>query len=164
MTKKEMKMNNKKFLIGVFILIGIFSIMSFVLGANAATINFPVAVANISGSTYTLGVTLDTNAQNMSNASFLYQYDNGTNVTIGIATNYSFVQPLWFNTTWDTTSVIDGQDYKIWVNVSTLSGNYSASFPTCPAPFAETSSYESIFLHYSSKTSFFEPVISLSHQ
>ncbi|MFH1325407.1 MAG: hypothetical protein ABIH49_01390 [archaeon] len=120
--KMEKNISRSLFLVFAVALVVVLS-ASFVLGANTATLAFPAASANISGSSYVLSATLDSNTWAFTNATFWYMYiDNGTNVTIGTNVTTSAAAATVFNLTWDTTAVIDASNYTIWVNLTNTTG------------------------------------------
>src|SRR3972149_8424535 len=114
---------NLKFLIGVFILLGI--IIPLISAVNTVTLNLPAQDASISGATYILSASLDTNDFNLTNGTFFYS-NGASNVTIGSTANGTATV---FNLTWDTTTIVDVDNYVLWVNItnSTYSGDYTGS-------------------------------------
>jgi len=98
---------------------GILLCLPIILAANTVTLVTPAQDASISGSTYKLNATLDTNTLNLTRATFYY--DTGSaNVTI--ANNVSNFSATSFNVTWDTTGIVDVNNYVIWVNVTNETG------------------------------------------
>jgi PGF-pre-PGF domain-containing protein len=106
---------NKFFVLGILVLLGVISLsMNFVSAANAVTIDFPVASANVSG-TYVISASLDTNTLNLSYAWFYYTYNNGTTITIA---SHSLNQSnAVFNTTWNSATAKDGANITFLVIV-----------------------------------------------
>lgn len=92
--------------------------MMMVSAADTITLINPAQDASISGSTYILNATLDSNTLNLTSAEFFYD-DGSSNTSIAIVTN---VTNTLFNTTWDTTAINDVDDLTVWVNVTDYVG------------------------------------------
>lgn len=102
----------------------VFSLM-FVASANIATLVTPAQDGSVSGSTYTMNVTLDTNGNNYQNATFWYD-DGSSNTTIGrndTAVDTSTV----FTITWDSTGIVDVNDLTFWVSVTNANQTINTS-------------------------------------
>ena len=94
---------------------------SFVLGANAITLNTPAASASISGTTYILNGTLDTNTINITNATFYYKIDSGSWVEIGSVVNTTVGQ-LNYTYSWDTSSIVDTSNMTFNISAINTTG------------------------------------------
>lgn len=118
-------MRGNKFLFtGILVLFGIILLStSFVSAANAVTLVTPAASSNISGTTYVLNATLDTNTVNLSHAWFYYIYNNGTPVTI--ATHVINTTNGVFLTTWNSATAKDGTNITFSVTVTNETGNWT---------------------------------------
>jgi len=101
-------MKNKIFLISLLTLMFSFG---FVMAANTATLNYPSADLESATGTIVVNATLDTNAVNLTNATFYYRIDNGGTATAWTTIGSQIVnvtadQTEW-NTTFDTTGIVD---------------------------------------------------------
>jgi hypothetical protein len=105
----------------LFILSGMVFSLLFLLplisSANTITLTLPAENDSISGN-YVLSADLDTNDANITSATFFYN-DGTSNVTIGTTANDTETQ---FNYTWATTSLVDVNDWNIWVNCTNETG------------------------------------------
>lgn len=109
---------NLKILLLSFLFLFSFGVVA---AANTPTLDFPAQDASISGSSYNLSVSLDTNTKQYKNATFFYD-DGSSNTTIG--TNVSDGESATeFNYTWDTTALVDVDDYVIWANITNQTGD-----------------------------------------
>ena len=81
------------------------------MAANTATLNYPSADLESATGTIVVNATLDTNAVNLTNATFYYRIDNGGTATAWTTIGSQIVnvtadQTEW-NTTFDTTGIVD---------------------------------------------------------
>lgn len=117
---KTNNMNWKKLFILSFVFLFSFSLVS---AANTITLDTPAQDASISGSTYTLNATLDSNTQTITNVTFFYD-DGSSNTTIG-TNNTASGTATEFTFTWDTTAINDVNNLIVWANASNSSGSYT---------------------------------------
>lgn len=88
-----------------------------VSAANTVTLYLPGNNDVISGSSYQLNASLDTNTLNLTKANFYYSTDSGSTWT-AIALNVTNSTPTNFTTTFDTTSLVDQNDTIFNVTVT----------------------------------------------
>jgi|GEM_PF-4251301 len=77
-----------------------------VMAADTPTLNTPAASAEISGATYTVNVTLDSNTLSITNATFYYKTSSGSWTEIANVENTTADQTEW-TTTFDSTALVD---------------------------------------------------------
>jgi len=99
----------------VLFLIGIVS-----AAGNEVTLLTPAASETISGATYILNSSVDTNTLNLTNATYYYSIDGTTWVYITSLLNTT--SELIFNTTWDSTGVVDSIGLTFNVTIANESG------------------------------------------
>jgi len=109
----------------ILLLLIIFS-CSFVLAANAITLNAPAAGKFVTG-TYIINSSLDTNADEIVNVSFFYRNVSSSGaaaswVYIGTDSNETADQTLGFNWTWDTTTIRDIANIEVNATATNLAG------------------------------------------
>lgn len=110
------KRNMKRSALLLTLLLGIVFLFPLISSANTVTLNLPSANILISGATYGLEASLDSNTLNLTNAWFILQYSNNTNTTIFA---YEFNDSdTAFNVTWDTTGFVDVDGLTMWVIVA----------------------------------------------
>ena len=107
--------NKYNSIIGLFLLV---FMLGFVSSANVVTLDLPVQDASISGATYVLSASLDSNTLNITSANFFYD-DGSSNTSIGTTANDTLTV---FNLTWDTTTLVDVNNYIIYVNATNETG------------------------------------------
>ena len=91
-------------------------LLTLVSSANTVTLDLPANDVRVSGATYILSASLDTNTFNITNATFYYQTSGSSTWTlIGSTLNDSVTQ---FNLTWDTTSFTDDANFTINATLS----------------------------------------------
>ena len=78
--------------------------LALVSSANTITLVSPAQSESVSGATYVLNATMDTQTSYYNQSTWFY--DDGTSNTT-IATDVVNFTPLFFNTTWDSTGIVD---------------------------------------------------------
>ena len=107
-------MKSKVFLILPLMILFSLAIVS---SANTVTMLSPLESASVSGATYVLNASLDTNTLQMNKSTWFYD-DGTTNTTI--ATDVANFSELLFNTTWASTGRVDIDSLTFWVNISNI--------------------------------------------
>lgn len=115
-----MKQTNKRVILSVLVIFTLFLSILSVSAANVLTLNTPAKADSISGTSYVLNASLDTNTLQYNTSTFYYQVSGiGANITITTVFNTSATE---FNTTWNTASIIDDGNITVWVNVTNGTG------------------------------------------
>lgn len=113
----------KQLLLMLSVFLVVFSLVM-VSADNTATLDLPAEDDSISGATYILGASLDTNTEQYTNATFWYD-DGSSNITIGLNTTSPTLDATLFNYTWVTTEINDVDDLIVWVNITNATGEVS---------------------------------------
>jgi hypothetical protein len=109
-------MKNRAILIIPFLFL--FS-MALVSSANAVTLVTPAESESVSGATYVLNATMDSQTGYLNESTWFYDDGSANNTIATAVANYS---ALLFNTTWDSTGVVDIDSLTFWVNVTDVDG------------------------------------------
>lgn len=110
--------------ISLFFILVILSI-GMVSAANAISMS-PISSTSISG-TVSINTTLDSNTLQITNVTFYYRNDtSGSWIEIGTVNNITSNQTS-FNTTWDSTAVVDGNNYELNASMINITGDLLTS-------------------------------------
>lgn len=103
---------------------------SFVLAANTITVQAPRSNVTVGGASVLLNSTFDTQSANVSNVSFYYRASSTSTWTL-IADIYQSAggnnASITFNTTWDTSGLLDSRSYVINATGRNSTGTVSSA-------------------------------------